>query len=323
MRVVAILVAPLIALVGALIALAVISALSPANQRPWWPLVSEAAVAEATLACEPPALRVELARDLLCVRGLTDSSRRAIESSPLPTRSVQWTASDVLRRQDGLGAAWPTGVSHLRISQGSFRDVPGLVPTDLPGMLERREGRFTYHYPQALRFGDERLIVHCLPTLLPAAPDTDVKHCTIFVSLPGGLRLKVSAYAGAFYDGVLGWPTLLRDYDPVALQAALDEVAVFLDLVLIAREALDAGQDEVPETVRISGSSHGAHPADRPTSRPLPPFVSLGLSVAHPNSSAWSKGISGRQGAGATRHRGSSAGPAQGRARRTSRPCKG
>ncbi len=190
-----------------------------------------------TFACEPPAQRVELERNLLCVRGLHPTTLKVLESDPLPGRVVQWDAPDILPRGDELTAAWPTGVVSIRISQGSLRDVPGpLVPSTLPDMLEGQEGPFTYHYPQALRFRGEHLFIRCRPTLLPAARGIYVESCAVFIPMPNDLRLTVYADAGAFYDGGPGWPTLLRDYDPAAWQASLDEVAAFLDVVVLSRE---------------------------------------------------------------------------------------
>lgn len=190
----------------------------------------------AAFTCKPPNQRVEFERILLCVRGLTASNLGVIEDAPLPGRIIQWNASDILRREDELTAAWPTGASYIRISQGGLRwpRVP-LVPSELPDMFEERQGFFTYYYPKALKFRGERLYLLCKPTSLLAAPDTDVEYCATLISMPNGLRLTVRAYAGAFYDGGPGWPTLLRDYHPAAWQAALDEVAAFLDLVLISQ----------------------------------------------------------------------------------------
>ena len=80
------------------------------------------------------------------------------------------------------------------------------------------------------------MLIHCHPTSLLAARGVDVEYCGILISMPDGLRLTIQAYAGAFDDGGPGWPTLLRDYDPAAWQASLDDVAAFLDLAVLSTE---------------------------------------------------------------------------------------
>lgn len=206
----------------------------------------ESASARVTLerGCEP-AFDIRFSQEWLCLIGFPEHRREGLYRSAVTgRREVQWSAREVLMREDFLSDTWPVGVTGIRISDGEISSIRMLgerygAPqiSSLPGMLELPNPGRKMYFPKRLNFAAGQLIIRCSPFLLTAARGEYVEKCTIAASF-NGLRITVYAFTGFFWDGGPGWPLFLRDYDEDAWQASLDQVQSFLDLAILFREQI-------------------------------------------------------------------------------------